>query len=199
MQGHFRLARLGDSVDGLLDVHAAACGLIQDPALRHSVAQGGACGRVSHRRQRSVIGAGLGVLLGAPAFAGAVAPFSRGAEGGHAARWWRRFRGRAASGGLRDFLLVGVRPRVFLPGVTLAASESQRPDDLYCAASSVGYRGRVLRGAACYTIVVSLCLRAGGGVRISRGWCTCCGRGGAWVWELVRQFGRPAFVCACGH
>ena len=38
VQGHFRLARVGDSVDGLLDVHAAACGLVQDPALRHPVA-----------------------------------------------------------------------------------------------------------------------------------------------------------------
>ena len=39
------------------------------------------------------------------------------------------------------------------------------------AASSVGDRGRVLRGAAGSAIVVSLCLRAGGGVRMSRGWC----------------------------
>ena len=30
VQGHCRLSRVGDSVDGLLDVHAAACGLIQD-------------------------------------------------------------------------------------------------------------------------------------------------------------------------
>ena len=96
VQGHFRLARVGDSVGGLLDVHAAAHSLIQDPALRHLVAQGGACGRVSHRGQRSVIGAGLGVLLGAPAFSGAVAPFPRGAEGGHAAHRRHRFRGRAA-------------------------------------------------------------------------------------------------------
>ena len=118
---------MGDSVDGLLDVHAAACGPIQDPALRHRVAQGGECGRVSHLRQRSVIGAGLGVLLGAPAFAGAVASFPHGAEGGHAARRRRRFRGRAARGGLRDFLPVGVRARVLLWGVSFAASESQRP------------------------------------------------------------------------
>ena len=40
-----------------------------------------------------------------------------------------------------------------------------------CASSSVGDRGRVLRGAAGSAIVVSLCLRAGGGVRMSRGWC----------------------------
>ena len=106
MQGHLRLARVGDSVDGLLDVHAAACGFSQDPALRHLVAQGGACGRVSHRGQRSVIRAGLGVLLRAPALAGAVAPFPRGAEGGHAARRRCRFRGRAARGGLWDFLQV---------------------------------------------------------------------------------------------
>ena len=38
VQGHCRLSRVGDSVDGLLDVHAAACGLIQDPVLRHPVA-----------------------------------------------------------------------------------------------------------------------------------------------------------------
>ena len=132
MQSHCRLTRVGDSVNGLLDVHAAACGLIQDPALSHPVAQGGACGRVSHSGQRSVIGAGLGVLLGAPAFAGAMAPFPRGAEGGHAARRRRRFRGRAAHGGLRYFLQVEVRARVLLWGVSFAASESQRPDDLVC-------------------------------------------------------------------
>ena len=40
-----------------------------------------------------------------------------------------------------------------------------------CAASSVGDRGRFLRGAAGSAIVVSLCLRAGGGVQMSRGWC----------------------------
>ena len=39
-----------------------------------------------------------------------------------------------------------------------------------CAASSVGDRGRVLRRAAGSAIVVLLCLRAGGGVRMSRGW-----------------------------
>ena len=38
VQGHCRLSRVGDSVDGLLDVHAAACGLIQDPALCQPVA-----------------------------------------------------------------------------------------------------------------------------------------------------------------
>ena len=132
VQGHCRLARVGDSVNGLLDVHAAACGLIQDPALRHPVAQGGACSRVSDRGQRSVYEPGLGVLLGAPAFAGAVAPFPRGAEGGHAARRRRRFRWRAARGGLRDFLQVRVRARVLLWGVAVAASESQCPDDLVC-------------------------------------------------------------------
>ena len=88
--------------------------------------------RVSHCGQRSVIGAGLGVLLGAPAFSGAVAPFPRGAEGGHAARRRRRFRGRAARGALRIYLQVGVRARVLLWGVSFAASESQRPDDLVC-------------------------------------------------------------------
>ena len=45
-----------------------------------------------------------------------------------------------------------------------------------CASSSVEDRGRVLPGAAGSAIVVSLCLRAGGGVRMSRGCCV-----GAWV------------------
>ena len=81
VQGHFRLARMGDSVDGLLDLHAAARGLIQNPALRHPVAQGGARGRVPHRGQSSVIGAGSEVSLGASVFSGATAPFPRGAEG----------------------------------------------------------------------------------------------------------------------
>ena len=89
-------------------------GLIQNPALRHPVAQGGACGRVSHRGQRSVIGAGLGVLLGVPAFSGAVAPFPRGAEDGHAARRRRWFCGRAARGGVRDYLQVGVRASILM-------------------------------------------------------------------------------------
>ena len=132
VQGHFRLARMGDSVDHLLDVHAAARGLIQNPALRHPVAQGGACDHVPHCRQRSVIRAGLGVLFGAPPFSGAVVPPPRRAEGGHAARRRRRFRGRAARGGLQVYLQVGFRARFFLWGVSLAASESQRPDDLVC-------------------------------------------------------------------
>ena len=54
-----------------------------------------------------------------------------------------------------------------------------------CAASSVGDQGRVLRGAAGSGCVTSPCLRAGNGVRISRGWCTCCGCGGVWVGEPV--------------
>ena len=62
----------------------------------------------------------------------AVAPFPRGAEGGHAARRRRRFRGRASRGGLRYCLQVGVRARVPLLGVCFAVSESKRPDDLVC-------------------------------------------------------------------
>ena len=38
----------------------------------------------------------------------------------------------AARGGLWDFLQVGVRARVLLWGVSFAAPESQRPDDLVC-------------------------------------------------------------------
>ena len=111
-------------------------------------------------------------------------PFPRGAEGGHTACRWRRFRGCAARGGLPDYLQVGVRACVLLWEVSFAASESQRPDDLVC-------RVQRWRSGACFAwgrggsaTVVSLCLRAGGRVRISHGWCTCCGRGGAWVGEL---------------
>ena len=153
MQGHFGLACMGAPVDGLLDVHAAARGLIQDPALRHPVAQGGACGHVSHRGQRSVIGARLGVLLGAPVFSGAVAPFPRGAEGGHTACRRRRYRGRAARGQLRNYLQVGVRARVLLWRVSFAASESQCLDDLVC-------RVQRRRTGACFAW--------------GRGFCHCC-------------------------
>ena len=61
-----------------------------------------------------------------------MAPFPRWAEGGHAARWRRRFRGRASRGGLRYCLQVGVRARVPLWGVSVAVAESQCPDDLVC-------------------------------------------------------------------
>ena len=61
-----------------------------------------------------------------------MAPFPRGAAGGHAARRLRGFRRRAVRGGLGDYLQVGVRARVLLPGVPFAASESQRADDLVC-------------------------------------------------------------------
>ena len=61
-----------------------------------------------------------------------VAPFPRGAEGGHAARRRRKFRGLASRGGLWYCLQVEVRARVPLWGVSCAVSESQRPDDLLC-------------------------------------------------------------------
>ena len=46
--GHFSLARVGYSVVSLLDVQPAGCGFIRNLALRHPVAQGGACGRMPH-------------------------------------------------------------------------------------------------------------------------------------------------------
>ena len=67
----------------------------------------------------------------------------RGAEGGHAACRRRSFRGRAARGGLWDYLQVGVRAGVLLWEVSFAASESQRPDDLVC-------RVQRRRPAACF-------------------------------------------------
>ena len=54
-----------------------------------------------------------------------------------------------------------------------------------CASSSVGDRGRILRGAAGSAIVVSLCLGAGGGVRMSRGWCVgALVRCSLWGWRM---------------
>ena len=124
------------------------------------------------------------MLFGAPAFAGAVAPFPRGAERGHAARRRRRFRGRASRGGLAYCLQVGVRARVSLLGVSFAVSESQRPDDLVCCVQRRRSGACVLRGAAGSAIVVSPCLRAGGRVRMSRGWCAgALARCSLWGWR----------------
>ena len=61
-----------------------------------------------------------------------MAPFPRGADRGYAARRRRRLRGCVSRGGLRQCLQVGVCARVPLWGVSFAASESQRPDDLVC-------------------------------------------------------------------
>ena len=61
-----------------------------------------------------------------------MAPFPRGAEGGHAARRRRRYRGRASRGGLWYCLQVGVRARVPFLGVSFAVSESQCSHDLVC-------------------------------------------------------------------
>ena len=44
----------------------------------------------------------------------------------------------------------------------------------------------------CSAIVVSLCLRTGDGVRMSRGWCTCCWCGGAWEGESECWLRAPA-------
>ena len=70
-----------------------------------------------------------------------------------------------------------------------------------CASSSVGDRGRVLRGAAGSAIAVSLCLRAGGGVRMSRGWCVgALVRCSVWGWWMgIPGGGRfPALRGASG-
>ena len=76
-------------MDGLLDVHAAACGVILEPPLRHPIAQGGLRGGVPHRGHCPVDSGGLGVLPGAPSLPSAVPSLPRGAEGMHAAGWWR--------------------------------------------------------------------------------------------------------------
>ena len=116
----------------------------------------------SNRGQRPVIRAGSGVLLGAPAFPGAVAPLPRGAEGGHAARRRRGSRERAPRAGPWNHLQVGVRIRVLRGELHVAASESQRHDDLV---RRVGRR----RSGACFACSRGLrhCCVA---VPKSRGW-----------------------------
>ena len=149
------------------------------------------CGRGFHLGQRSVVGIGLGVLSGAPAFAGAMAPFPRGANRGYAARRRRRFRGRAPRGGSGNASRSESVPASSCGG---SPSPSLSPSALMtsCASSSVGDRGRVLRGAAGSAIAMSLCLRAGGGVRMSRGWCVgALVRCSLWGW----RGGRPRGGC----
>ena len=99
-----------------------------------------------------------------------MAPFPRGADRGYAARRRRRFRGRAPAGGSGNASRSESVPASSCGG---SPSPSLSPSALMtsCASSSVGDRGRVLRGAAGSAIAMSLCLRAGGGVRMSRGWC----------------------------
>ena len=100
-----------------------------------------------------------------------MAPFSRGAEGGHPARRRRRFRRRASRGGLRYFLQVGVRARVPLWGLFFAVSESQRPDDIVCCVQR-------RRSGACFAwgrgfpdCCVAVPKSRGWGAYFSRGWC----------------------------
>ena len=198
VQGQFRLAPVGDPVEGLLDVHAAARGVIQDPALRHPVAQGGAFGCVLHRGQCPVIGAGSGVLPGAPVFSGAVAPFPRGAEGGQDARRRRGFRGHAARGRPWNHLQVRVRIRVLLGGVPVPASESQRPDDLLCRVQRRRWRACFAWGHGLRHCCVAVPKSRGWDVDFPRlvhvlwvGW----GVGG----EMECSLRGPAFACSCGR
>ena len=160
VQGHFCLSRVGNSVDGFMDVHAAARGLILDPALRHTIAQGGACSGASHCGQRPVVGGRPGMLSGAPALAGAVHFFHAGQ--------------RASMLPIAGVGLAGAP----LEGAVAITSKSESvslsswwgsPPQLWspsalmisCAASSVGDQGHVLRGAVGSAIAVLLCLRAG--------------------------------------
>ena len=165
VQGHLCLARVGDPVYGILKVHAAARGLIRDPALRYAVAQGCACDRVPDRGHAPLSAAGRGCCLGHQ-------PSPVQWPGFHA----------------------GQRAGVLLLGASSVGgppSPPRSPSALMtsCAASSVGDRGRLLRGALGPAIVVSLCLRAGDGVRTS---CGCP------VLVAVRFFARAVGVVGCG-
>ena len=93
----------------------------------YATPQGGACSRVPQCGQCPVGGGGLGVLPGATALPGAVAPLPHGAEGLHAARRRCGPRGHAACGGFWDHLQDEVRVCVLWQGVPAAVLKSQPP------------------------------------------------------------------------
>ena len=105
-------------------------GLILDPALRHTLTQGGTCGRVSHHRQSPVVGGQSGMLPGATALSSAVIPCPCEAEGLYAACWRCGPRWCAGRGGQRDHLQAGVRVPVFLGRTLTAALEFENSTDL---------------------------------------------------------------------
>ena len=158
MQRTFRLPCVGHPVDSLLDVLAAACGLILDPALRHAVGQGGTCNSVSHCGHRPVVNGSPGVLLWTPALSGAMPPFPYKAEGLYTARQPAGLRRCAVCGGCWDQLQVELR--VLLGRAAVAVLETQPSDEVVTSASA-GDRGPVLRAAVGTPIVVSLCLTVG--------------------------------------
>ena len=106
----------------------------------------------------------------APAFAGAVARFHAGEmlgtlpAGGAGSAGALPVEGSVTASRSES---VPVSPCGGSPSPSLSPSALMTS----CAASSAGDRGRVLRAAAGSAVVVSLCVRAGGGVRMSRGWC----------------------------
>ena len=134
----------GSGTDSLLDIHPAARGRIQNPGLRHSVAQGGVCGR--HRGRIRGVAWGTTLLR----CSGPVSTRGRGrARCPPAAQVPRACCPQGALG-----LSPGRSPRPRPPvGVSFAASESQRPEDLVC---------RVQRQRS------GACLARG------RGFCHCC-------------------------
>ena len=201
MQGHFRLARVGGPVAGFLDVHAAARGLILDPALRHTVARGGACGRVLHSGQCPVVGGGPGTLPGVPAPSRAVPQFPGGAEGVQAARSRRGSRGAPPAGSCGSSSRSESVSSSTKGGVLAAASKSPHPDDFVCHVQ----RRRILRGDVGSAIAVSLCLRAERGTDLLWLSCACgspfcgmcCGCGGVWVGEPDVGFASHTFDGWC--
>ena len=124
------------------------------------------------------------MLFGAQAFAGAVAHFHAGQRVGTLPT------GGAGSAGALPVEGSGIASRSeSVPASPCGGSPSPSlsPSALMtsCAVSSVGDGGRVLRGAAGSAIVVSLCLKAGSGVRMSRGWCVgALVRCSLWGWRM---------------
>ena len=59
VQGHFQLPCVGNAVHGVQDIHAAACGLVVDPAFCHAMVQRGAHGSIPCLEQCPMVSCGF--------------------------------------------------------------------------------------------------------------------------------------------
>ena len=171
---------MGNRVDGLLDVYAAARGLIQK---ERRAARAAACPTAGSAPSS---GPGRGCCLGHHSSPVQWPRFHAGQRAGTLPAGAAGSAGVLPAGGSRTISRSESAPASSFGG---SPSPPLSPSALMtsCAATS------------CSAIVVSLCLRAGDGVRIFHGCCTCCGRGGAWVGKLERWLRVRAFARSCGH
>ena len=168
---------------------------MQHPALRYTVAQGGACSRVPHRGQRPVIGGGSEVFPGHQPSPVQWLRFHAGQRAGTLPAGGAGPAGALSAGASGDtyHLQVGLRIRVLWGGgVPFATSESQRHDDLLRRVQRRRSEARFASGRGlCHCCVA---VPESGGWSADLLWlspvcsgpfcCTCPGPGGVWVAEL---------------